>query len=164
MPVDVRTAPRRTIRFASPREILADLEAIAQWHRDGSLHASGNWDAGAIFRHLALPIERSMDGFEVITVPFLRRLLGRTLLRPMVLRLPEFKPGIKLDRRTEAAIFQPTDFDKGFSHLTSQLHRWIGGTPMTHPHPMFGPMNTEQWSFFHLRHAALHLSFLQPRT
>ena len=163
MTIDVRTSPRRTLRFASPREILSDLESVVAWHREGRLHASGNWDAGTILMHLALPIERSMDGFKVNTIPLVKRILGRTLLRPIVLRLPEFKPGIKLDRKTEAAIFRQTDFDEGYSHLHAQLRRWIGGTPMTHPHPMFGPMNTEQWDFFHRRHSALHLSFLQPR-
>lgn len=160
MPIDTTTSTRRSLRFASPAEVLADLDTLESAHRAGRLRATGNWDAGTNFRHLAVPIERSMDGFEGSTVPLWRKIVGRLIFRPIVLRVAAFKPGIRLDRRTESFLWQATPFDQGLSMLRGQLGRWIDGTPMTHPHPAFGPMTHEQWSAFHLKHCALHLSFL----
>ncbi len=162
MPVDTTMSARRSLRFASPGAVLADLDALESAHRAGRLRTTGNWDAGTNFRHLAIPIQRSMDGFEDSPVPLWRKVVGRLILRPIVLRVEAFKPGIRLDRRTEAFLWQPTDFDEGLNMLRAQLHRWIDGTPMTHPHPAFGPMTHEQWAAFHLKHGALHLGFLIP--
>lgn len=162
MPVDTTTSTRRSLRFTSPVEVLADLDALESAHRAGRLRATGNWDAGANFRHLAVPIQRSMDGFEASSVPLWRRIVGRLVLRPVVLRVAAFKPGIRLDRRTEEFLWQATTFDDGLGMLRAQLQRWIGGTRMTHPHPAFGAMTHEQWAAFHLKHCALHLGFLLP--
>ncbi len=162
MPVDTTAAARRPLRFASPAEVLADLDALEVAQRAGRLRTTGNWDAGTNFRHLAIPIQRSMDGFEHSPVPLWRKIMGRLILRPIVLRVRAFKHGIRLDRRTEQFLWQATAFDEGAGMLRAQLQRWIEGTPMTHPHPAFGPMTHEQWTAFHLKHCALHLSFLIP--
>lgn len=162
MPVDTTTSPRRTLRFASPAEVLTELERLEEAHRAGLLRATGNWDAGTNFRHLAIPIQRSMDGFEASSVPLWRKVVGRLLLRPIVLRVEAFKPGIRLDRRTEEFLWQATPFEEGLSMLRVQLNRWIDGTPMIHAHPAFGTLTDEQWAAFHLKHCALHLSFLLP--
>lgn len=163
MPVDTTAAARRTLRFASPAEVLADLDRLEAAHREGRLRSTGNWDAGTNFRHLAIPIQRSMDGFEESAVPLWRKVVGRLLLRPIVLRVESFKPGIRLDRRTEAFLWQATPFDDGLAMLRTQVSRWIGGVRMTHPHPAFGPMTHDQWASFHLKHCALHLGFLIPQ-
>ncbi len=162
MPIDTTTSPRRTLRFASPAEVLVDLDALERSQRAGRLRSTGNWDAGANFRHLAIPIQRSIDGFEGSTIPTWRKILGRLVFRPVVLKAAAFKPGFRLDRKTEEFLWQPTGFDEGLSMLRAQLNRWIGGVPMTHPHPAFGAMTTEQWAAFHLKHCALHLGFLLP--
>ena len=163
MPIDTTTAARRTLRFSSPSDVLEELASLERLQRGGRLLASGNWDAGANFRHLAIPIQRSMDGFDGSAVPAWRRIVGRLLLRPIVLRAAAFKPGIRLDRTTEEFLWRPTGFDEGVSMLRIQLNRWIDGVPMTHPHPAFGRMTNEQWATFHLKHCALHLGFLLPK-
>jgi hypothetical protein len=33
---------------------------------------------------------------------------------------------------------------------------------MPHDHVIFGPMTQQQWTEFHLKHCALHMSFIWP--
>jgi len=158
---DPRTQPRRELTFTRFQEVLADLEQLRRGHEAGTLVATGNWDAGAIFRHLAIPMECSMDGFPR-KPPLFMRLLGRWILRPVVLRKKRFDPGVRLDKRTESAIWKSVPFLEGYTHYEKQLKRLIAGAVMPHAHVIFGPMTQQQWMEFHLKHCALHMSFIWP--
>src|SRR5688572_24347585 len=56
---------RRTLRFATLEEMLADAERLAA----GPSRTLGNWSLGQILDHLAVWLEFPLDGFP-ITVPW----------------------------------------------------------------------------------------------
>lgn len=47
----------------------------------------------------------------------------------------------------------------GVSYLLRQVDRIDAGEQMTQPSPVEGPITHEQWWYFHLKHAELHLKF-----
>lgn len=159
---DPRTQPRRDLTFTTYQAVLDDLVELRKGHEAGTLAVTGNWDAGAILRHLAIPMECSMDGFPR-KPPLFMRLLGRWILRPIVLRKKRFDPGVRLDKRTESAIWKSVPFETGFAHFEAQLKRLIAGAKMPHAHVLFGPMTQQQWNEFHLKHCALHMAFMWPK-
>ncbi len=63
----------------------------------------------------------------------------------------------------EADAIQPAataSWEEALAHLRSQIERIRGGERMTREIAVEGPYTHEQWVSIHLRHAALHLSFL----
>lgn len=161
MAVDTRTAPRRTLHFDSIADMRADLDRIERAHAAGTLRATGNWSPGQVLGHLATWIGFAYDGPPPESIPALpvrlllrltkRRWLGRTL--PAGFRIP----------RVEGGTFgiEPLAFDEGMRGLRAGLKRLESEPPPPH-HPLFGRMTHEDWIQLHLRHAELHLGFLDP--
>ena len=48
----------------------------------------------------------------------------------------------------------------GAAHLRTALNRIRESHPLDKPSPTIGPLTQEEWTTFHFRHAALHLSFI----
>jgi hypothetical protein len=152
-----RVTGRRHLHFSSLDDILADTELLA---RCPELRTLGNWSAGQVFTHLAVVMNKSIDGFTArppATVRFLLRLLlkRRFLTRPMA-------PGFKLPARAQAEIGPPP---VGAGEALEDLRRAIDrlrAEERRSPHPVFGPLTRAEWDQLHCRHAELHLSFLVP--
>jgi hypothetical protein len=51
------------------------------------------------------------------------------------------------------------ELQEGVQFLPRQLARIEQGERIVQPSPVEGPISHEQWCYFHLRHAELHLSF-----
>ena len=84
----------------------------------------------------------------------LRLVSWRTLVRFAT------RPGFR--NPLAAVAIQPDDLvpdSEGFLYLQRQLDRIVDGERMEQPSPAEGRISHEQWSYFHLRHAELHLSF-----
>ncbi len=154
---------RRALRFESVEALAAEVERCARAQRAGGLRATGEWTPAQVFEHVAKLIEFSYDGF-----PF-RGTLGERVVthlgkwiawRPMIDRA--FRPGYRLRLAASALLPDPAaQFEPSAARLQAALGRIARGEPMRQPSPFEGRLTHEQWVYVHLRHAELHLSFLQ---
>jgi hypothetical protein len=147
---------RRQLHFGSLDDLLADVERLAACRR---LQTLGNWSAGQIFEHLALTMNKSIDGFGwkmPAAVRFLIRLFfkRRTLTRSM-------SAGFRLPGRAKEMLPPPVDTAVGLDSLRRAIRR-AQTEDKRAAHPVFGPMTRAEWDQLHCRHAELHLSFLVP--
>jgi hypothetical protein len=155
--VDTRRAQgRRVLHFDTLEDVLADAERLTA----GRIESRGNWSAGQAFEHLARWMDFSLDGFPV-RVPWLVRVLfGRLILRRALRR--GFPAGFRWKGANAAASDPgPTDAAAGLEHLRRSVARLRTETQRS-PSPLFGKLSAEEWEQLHLRHAELHLSFLDP--
>jgi len=145
---------RRTLRFNSLDDILADAEQLAS----GPIQALGNWSPGQVFEHLARGYTLPLDGV-VLPIPFYVR-WGARLMLGLFLRYG-MPAGLKLDGKSAEALVPPdsTETQTGLADLRNGIARWKAKT-ITPRHSVFGNISDEQWTQVHLRHAELHLSFL----
>jgi hypothetical protein len=148
---------RRSLRFASFDQVLADVERI----RGGKYVQLGNWAPGKALAHLASAMDASIDGVP-FPAPWHVRVFGRLVVRYVVLYW-KFPPGAKLPREA-AQVMVPrdeVDFEAGVQALRRGIERLAVETKRW-SHPVLGPMSIAQWNMLHLRHAELHLSFFVP--
>ncbi|MCB9847896.1 MAG: DUF1569 domain-containing protein [Phycisphaeraceae bacterium] len=159
-PVNTKTASRREVRYQGFDDILKDLDRLEAADREGVLIRHGNWTLGQNTHHLADTMEQSLDGFR-FTSPLPLRVLFR-ILRPMVLSRP-FPKGIKLTG-SAATLIPDTSItsEQGLGELRRQIQRVQDGERFTQASPIFGKLSHEQWVNLHLKHAELHLGFLDP--
>lgn len=153
-----KIAGRRRLRFHSHDEVLDDIRALAA----GPTRHLGRWSLPVICQHLAITVNKCIDGDMSIPVPFTTRLVAR-IFRNRVLhgRLPS---GFKLPQDADAVMFcEPASVAAAIGELASAVAR-LQTTSQRRPHPAFGRMNAAQWDLFHLRHAELHLSFIVPES
>ncbi len=147
---------RRTLRFASYDDILADAEALGARGYD----RAGAWGLGQACDHLAKTMDRSLDGFpELKPLPF--RVLARWVALGAILKHRQS------NRRFPAPSYLlPTDAadDRaGLDRLRSAVGRLKAHAGPMHMHPVFGNVTPEQWREIHLWHSEHHLSYLRPK-
>ncbi len=149
---------RRTLRFESLEQILADAEALAA---AGSIERTGNWTAGQNIDHVRRLMTASREGFG-FKLAWPLRLLGR-LLRNTALEKP-LKPGFKIPGRGRDEFTPPADItlDEAMRGLREEVPLASQPGAMRHPSPLLGPLTHEQWIKLHCRHAEMHFSFLHP--
>jgi hypothetical protein len=155
-----KMSDRRAVKFASPREALADADVIAAAEWAGKLRRTGNWTTGQTFGHLAAWIDYSFDGYPLIAPPEMAA-KARAALRTRVLdgrMMPGFHiPGVE----GGTAGIEEFTLDEGLTRLRRAWRRIEGACP-TKEHAFFGPMTHEEWIKLQLRHSELHHSFLHP--
>ncbi len=151
---------RRPVVYPNLRALADDLAVLQKAHETGRLRRLGNHDPGPIFDHLARAMARSFDGFPVSPAWWLR-VLG-PLIKKRVLARP-FKPGFMLPARIERSVWDDSvSFEDGMRSLLDQVGRASApGANPSQPHPIFGRMTPHEWQAYHLRHAELHLNFLE---
>ncbi len=146
---------RRTLDFHSYDEMLADVRMLAATpHRQ-----LGNWSLGEVCQHLAKTIDGSLDGSQA-RAPWMLRMVGpfikkRFLSRPM-------SPGFTAPPAF-GLLPDPTADADGVAALEKAVERFRQ-TGERHPHLIFGAMTREEWDQLHMRHSAMHLSFLVPES
>ncbi len=146
---------RRTLELHSYDELLADVRMLA----DTPHRQLGNWSLGEVCQHLAKTMDVSLDGSQA-RAPWALRLVGpfikkRFLSRPMPAGFtapPAF--GLLPD---------PAAAAEGVAALEKAIER-LRQTSERKPHLVFGRMTPEEWDRLHMRHGALHLSFLVPES
>jgi hypothetical protein len=148
---------RRTLRFSTLDEVLTDARKLTDAERAGKLVRTGNWTLGQTLGHMATWVDYGFDGVP-LRIPF----FVRWIMRPMkkwILTKP-MRSGAKIPRvagGTLATAVIPTT--EGLEHLYKAFARLASESP-TLPSPLLGPMTHKEWIALHLRHAELHLSFL----
>jgi hypothetical protein len=161
--VDTRkVAGRRTLKFTTAAEVIAEIERLSALQRMGKVQQLGNWSLGTTLNHLAEFIDYAYVGFPPDLNPppvmkfVLKFLKGAFLKRPLPAgyRIPGIEGGTKAT--------QEVGLDEG---ATRCLHLWrrLATEPPRLTHPIFGTLKHEEWIAGHLRHAELHLSFYLPK-
>jgi hypothetical protein len=159
-PVDTgKVAGRRTLRFESIDQVMADVDRLAEAERAGRLRWLGNWTLGQTLAHLAAWAEYGYTG-SPLKVPFfikwILRLRKRTFLyRPM--RAGVKIPGVEGGTLATDAV----PLDEGLGRFRRVMERLKAEAP-TAPSPVFGSLTHEESIAMNLRHAELHLGFLIP--
>ena len=152
-------ASRRKLRFNSIADVKSEIDRIEQADRDGSLRTTGNWTAGQIMAHVASWIEYGYDGYPLKKPPFFLRWVLRFMVKkflrdgmPAGIRIPGLAAGtIGMDP-------MPTS-DAG-ERLRKAFQRLDSREEAIFDSPAFGKMSHDDRIQLNLRHAELHLGFL----
>jgi hypothetical protein len=146
---------RRPVQYASFDEVLADAERLVV----AQAATTGNWSLDQILGHVAVAMEKSVDGMPT-GLPWYLRLLGRYFFKPWVLK-HGMRPGFKLPAEAEQwAVPAPGgDASAALERLRNAIVR-LRTEQTRSPHPVFGPLSAGEWDRVHLRHAELHMSFI----
>lgn len=160
MTIDTKNVARRKLRFGTLDDMLAEAQRIADADKAGRLERLGNWTVGQNFAHLAAFIDYGYDGypppfakapwFVKLAMKFLReRFLEKGL--PQGVKIPKLPGG------TTGADDVSTQV--GHERLVRAAARLRERVPPI-PSAAFGPMSHEDSIRLALRHAELHLGFL----
>jgi hypothetical protein len=159
-PINTSKVQRRKLWFHSIEELLQELDRIEAAEKSGTLKALGNWTPGQILSHVSAWIEYGWDGYPIGAPPFFIKWLLKLMVRRQLRK--GMPAGIKIpgiDGGTKGQELMPTD--AAIARLRKALHRLQNGELAVHDSPAFGPMSHEDRILLNLRHAELHLSFLQ---
>lgn len=150
----------RTLRFESLDDLQAEVRRIREAAERGELQTHGNWTAGQILAHLAAWIDYGWDGFPIGKPMWLVRwILSKQLAKmldkgmPRGVRIPGVQGG------TTGAVEMP--LAEAADRYERALHRLQAGEVAKYDSPAFGPMSEADRIRLHLRHAELHLGYLE---
>lgn len=153
---NVANSPRREVEYRTLAAVLEDAEFLATHPHE----TVGNWSYGKILQHLTDGLNRSFDGFPFRANLFVRW-IARTFMKKKLLTQP-MPAGFKLPAKWEAELPpDSTPVDEALIHLKKAIARFEREVPRA-PHPALGALTPEEWVQLHLRHAALHMSFVKP--
>ncbi|MEM0914539.1 MAG: DUF1569 domain-containing protein [Planctomycetota bacterium] len=151
---------RRTVRFATLDDALADVEALSD---AGPIEALGNWTPAMNVQHVALPIGFAVDGYppEAAKTPFLVKTIMRLMKNRVLTK--GFGPGIKPPPEIAKTFAPDPDItmDAALELFRTNLAA-ARARGMTQPNPLLGKLTPEEYERFNCRHAELHFSFIVP--
>jgi hypothetical protein len=159
-----KVSNRRVVRYNTFDELLADAERLVQLNGEGKVRPLGNMSLGQALGHLALWMQASIDGIpDDLRPPAPVKLLAR-LFKGIVLS-KGLRPGFKLPTDAASKLIPPAGYSAsdGFNALSAACAR-LRREHRRVPSPLFGPMSEYEWERLHLRHAELHLSFMEVMT
>ena len=148
-------AGRRELRFETYDDLLAEVERLAA----GDVRLLGNWSLGQNIAHLSRVMIASLDGFPFSANP-LMRFFARLLFKKKFLTKP-LPAGFQASPSAGALMPGETSSDEGLGEMRAAIQRCKGESGRV-MHPFLGDLSLPQWEMFHLRHAEMHLSFVQP--
>ena len=150
---------RRSLRFSSIDEALADADRLVAAERSGTLGRRGNWTLGQTLGHLAAWASFCYEGYP-IKPP---RVIGWILrLRRHAFIHGPMRAGVHIPRVKGGTVAtEELSTDEGHARFRRAFERLKGERAMDR-HPFLGKMAQEEWIALNLRHAELHLSFLDP--
>lgn len=150
---------RRKLQFETIDDCVAELERLEEAARHGKLKTLGNWTAGQNLSHLAAWIEYGWDGYPMSKPPLhirlvMRFMLGRILKNGMTagVKIPGIEGGTLGAQQMETLA--------AADRFRTALNRLESGEAATYDSPAFGKMSHEKRVKLNLRHAELHLGFL----
>ena len=158
---DAPKPPRRTLRFNTIDDALAEADRLVVAERAGRLTRAGNWSLGQTLGHLATWSEFAFNGYPTSIRPpapirwVLRRLKHRVLTKGMT-------PGVRLGRLPGGTVgLDDLPPDEALHRLRSAFQRLAASAPPIE-NPVFGPLTHQEWIQLNLRHAELHLGHQVP--
>ena len=159
-PVDTgKVAGRRTLRFESIDQALADVDRLVAAEKASRLKHVGNWTLGQTLGHLATWTEYGYTGSPLKPPFFIRWILRfqkqRFLTGPM-------RAGVKIPRVEGGTLAtNVVPLDDAYPRFRQIMER-LKNEPPTALNPIFGKMSHEEQIALNLRHTELHLSFHVP--
>ncbi|MEL6106439.1 MAG: DUF1569 domain-containing protein [Planctomycetota bacterium] len=143
---------RRVVRYDSYAVLLEDARALAV----STIETRGNWSYGQILVHVALSLDSSIDGVGFVLPAPMRWTM--TLLMKRKFLDKALPPGFK----TSEAYLPPSDssVEHGLSLLQQAVDRQHQESHRA-SHPAFGRISEREWTDFNLRHAEMHMSFVE---
>lgn len=159
-PSSSSTATRRTLRFTSMAEILADVDQLAG---SGRVVGLGTWSPAQVLDHVRRVMVMSREGVD-FAMPLPLRVFGR-VFKPLLLR-NTLKPGIKIPKVATEAFDPPKDLEWAPSVAAFREEIAAASRPgaMTAVSPLVGPLSHADWERLHCRHAELHFGFIVPES
>jgi len=156
-----KVTERRKLRYLTIDDMLADIDRIVASDKAGKLRCTGNWTAGQAMGHVAAWINYAYEGFPLGPPPFFIRFVLR-FLKKKYLR-DGMPAGVRIPK-TENGTFgiEVIGTEEGANRLRKALERLKRSEESTFDSPAFGKMPLEERISLNLRHAELHLGFLQP--
>ena len=152
------SAERRALTFDNLRESVEDVERLAS----GEVRTTGNHTFGQILNHLALSIDVATGRVDPPPPPFFMKLM-MPLMKRMVINDKPLKAGMKLPEEGEAFFWPDKEFeDSAAVQYYKEAVEYFNTTGPLEKHPYFGKLTKGQIEQLECRHAALHLSFVQP--
>jgi hypothetical protein len=151
-----RVKNRRDVRFSNFDEFLADADRLAS----GPVRRLGNWTLAQIFDHLARSMIVSVNGTNEQFPRPLR--IALRLVRKRIIGSP-MKPGYRVPENV-AVLLRPephVGLRESLWKLRSGAIRFQDASAFP-PHPAFGLLTRDEYRALALRHAELHLSFVEP--
>lgn len=154
---------RRTLRFRSLDEAIAEAQRLVAAERDGRLARAGNWSLGQTLGHMATWASFAFDGYPPETVPpTLIRVLGNLFGKLMLKR--GMPAGVRIRHIPGGTVgLEEISADEGLSRLRAAFDR-LARTAPTIENPFLGWLSHDQWIALNLRHAELHLGHQVPTT
>ena len=155
-----KIARRRNLKLATVEDVLAEIDRLEDAGREGRLKPLGNWSASQNLTHLAAWINYAYDGFPIKPPPFFIRWFLRWQLAGMLKRGMSpgvFIPGVPGGTTGAEEIPLPAAAER----LRQALRRLASDEPAPHDSPAFGALSHADRILLNLRHAELHLSFLE---
>jgi hypothetical protein len=151
---------RRALRFNSIDEALADVDRLAEAERAGRLVKLGNWPLGQSLGHLATWTEFCFTGTPLQPPWFVKAIVRLRKKKYLTGQMPA---GVKIPRVPNGTLgTEAMSTEQALARYRAVMERLRGEAP-TMPNVIFGPLNHDEWIQLSLRHAELHLSFLQPQ-
>jgi Protein of unknown function (DUF1569) len=159
MPKQTRK-PCRKLDFRSISDLEKDLDDLEKTCQMGTVHKTGDWSPGPICHHVGKFFHFALDGFDG-PAPLPVRIIATILFKKKALGPGPMPAGIKLPAKASYMLPDPDISDAdGIAFLRDQIARMNNGEQFTHPSPIFGKLTHDQWMTIQLKHAALHLGFL----
>jgi hypothetical protein len=154
-----RVTNRRTLRFETIDQALAEVDRLVAAEREGRLTQLGNWTLGQALGHVAAWAEYGYVGFPIKAPFFVRWIL---IWRKRKYLYDAMPAGVNIPRVAGGTLAtEPMSLDEGVSRLRAIFERLMR-EPHTHPSPIFGMLTHEESIAINLRHAELHLGFFVP--
>ena len=154
---------RRKLQFVTIDDCLAELERLEEAEHQGRLKTLGNWTAGQNLSHLAAWIEYGWEGYPMSKPPLPVRLVMRFMLGKILkngmdagVNIPGIEGGTLGAEQMETLA--------AADRFRAAMNRLKAGEGATHDSPAFGKMSHDKRVRLNLRHAELHLGFLDMST
>ncbi len=159
--VDTKAVEFRLLKLGTLDDLLAEVDRLVAAETTGALRRTGNWTLGQTFGHLAGWMTYPYDGYPPdVRPPWFVRLILRGQKKklftsgvPRGVRIPRIEGGTK---STEVL-----STDEGARRVRAAAIRMKATAP-TLPNPIFGRLTHAEWIGMNLRHAELHLGYMQP--
>lgn len=150
---------RRPLWFERLDDILTEANRLAAAEQGGTLVQNGNWTLGQILGHLAGWMNFAFDGYpREIHAPLPVRLILKLFQKRIL--TGGMMAGVKIRGTKDGTVANeiiPTD--EGLRRLGPAIERLKAQSPVI-LNPAFGHLTHDEWIALNLRHAELHLGFL----
>jgi hypothetical protein len=154
-----KVSGRRSLRFESLDEMMADAKRLAEAERASRLKRLGNWTLGQALGHIAQWMEYAYTPAP-LNPPFFIRWFLRMQRKKYI--HGTMKPGVRIPNVEGGTLGTSSmSLDEGLARLQKVVDRLKREAPTVESRA-FGPMTHDETIALNLRHAALHLSFFVP--